>query len=453
MSISIPVSPGRQVTNTEPRRYARFRSPLGNGGILVTKLAAGFETLSALLTGESATRTLSNLHNLVAVRGLTGSDGNLALETSMSGPHHYLGWLDPTKQHVITKWQNGLPIYCEFQTRHRHLATESRLPEIPSHFITAFRRDKFRWLAGPEMNTDQKKRYNMKLARNLSGYKLFNTDTGARSNDSLFSNPGILELDMSVIDIRVIPDPWKYDLGDFKCRVVPNNEPWGFDPDGIQQNQHAQHRLRVVTYNYGPEYVPKYLYHPTVGNGQFIERHEFIQAITPCNQGCSGYVLLGREIRSWALGPVIQLDIIAIAVPYGYTLIVEPWAIHGDSALVGLYSMAMTGNHLAMQTADTVFIRNVHNGKPVKFNVVNSADDNNKSGYSAIGTADSGPQPELLVTSDSLSNFELDIKLDMLKKKIMDSLSYLEWLYWKPEVLTFDDVLECCKKITDTSCC
>ncbi len=53
------------------------------------------------------------------------------------------------------------------------------------------------------------------------------------------------------------------------------------------------------------------------------------------------------------------LELIAVAVPFGFTLLVEPYCIHGDSSLTGLYMMAMTGNHRAMGTADThtVFIK------------------------------------------------------------------------------------------------
>ena len=31
------------------------------------------------------------------------------------------------------------------------------------------------------------------------------------------------------------------------------------------------------------------------GSGIFIEKHEFIQSITPLNDQCGGYIILGRE--------------------------------------------------------------------------------------------------------------------------------------------------------------
>ena len=88
------------------------------------------------------------------------------------------------------------------------------------------------------------------------------------------------------------------------------------------------------------------------GSGAFIERHEFIQAITPMNKECSGFVILGCEVTKGD-----NLELVACPVPFGYTLLVDVGSIHGDSTLTGLYMMAMTGNNVAMKTADSVFLK------------------------------------------------------------------------------------------------
>ncbi len=44
------------------------------------------------------------------------------------------------------------------------------------------------------------------------------------------------------------------------------------------------------------------------------------------NSKCGGFVLLGREVDG-------VLELIALPVPYGYTLLVDVQAIHGDSNL------------------------------------------------------------------------------------------------------------------------
>lgn len=73
----------------------------------------------------------------------------------------------------------------------------------------------------------------------------------------------------------------------------------------------------------------------------FIERHEFVQFIHALDESCRGYVILGRQHQN-----ALEL------------LLLDVGCIHGDAQLVGLYLMGMTGNHTAMQTADTVLFKN-----------------------------------------------------------------------------------------------
>ncbi len=88
----------------------------------------------------------------------------------------------------------------------------------------------------------------------------------------------------------------------------------------------------------------------TEGSGLFLEHHKFSQTITPLNATCSGYVLLGYIEKN-------QLHIIAVHIPYGWTLIVHDGCIHGDTGLKGMYMMGMTSDHVSMGTADTVFLK------------------------------------------------------------------------------------------------
>ena len=52
-----------------------------------------------------------------------------------------------------------------------------------------------------------------------------------------------------------------------------------------------------------------------------------------------------------------ELELIAVQIPYGYTLIIEEGCIHGDTTLVGFFMMGMTSDHTTMRTADTVFLK------------------------------------------------------------------------------------------------
>jgi len=167
------------------------------------------------------------------------------------------------------------------------------------------------------------------------------------------------------------------------------------------------------------------------GSGLFIERHEFIQAITPINPDCGGFVILGQELKTWT-GRKVGLELIGVQIPFGYTLLVEPWAIHGDSNLIGLYSMAMTGNHKAMATADTVFLKNHNNSTNVK--VIEKSTECTTN-ITQITNFPTGPQ-KLLITSDQLSREELLQDITELKSEIRLGCSWLESLYYNPVIWT-----------------
>ncbi len=67
----------------------------------------------------------------------------------------------------------------------------------------------------------------------------------------------------------------------------------------------------------------------------------------------------------------MNYNIIAIQIPFGYTLILDPYCIHGDATLCGYYAMCMTSDHTSMASADTVFLRNSNN-ETILFNIDNA---------------------------------------------------------------------------------
>lgn len=302
--------------------------------VLICQICEGYETFSKiLLNGESATRTLLNLHNLHAVRG-NCINGILDLDSSMSGPYHYFGYVNPFDSFTISI-NNSLPIYRQYQNDfnlsiiNNHIDNKSKvLIEIPNKYITTI--SNYKWLNGKIYEKYINKFYNF------------------LEQDTLFKNPGILEIENLELNICVLDNPLLYDLTKYRVKLINNRFPNKFNLQSIMEHKHAQHRLRAITYYYGKKYVNSYL---MPGSGIFIEKHEFIQAITPLNSSCGGYIILGSENGD-------SLELIALQIPFGYTLLVEPWAIHGDSTMYGLYSMLMTGDHDAMNTADTVFIKN-----------------------------------------------------------------------------------------------
>ena len=138
------------------------------------------------------------------------------------------------------------------------------------------------------------------------------------------------------------------------------------------------------------------------------------------NAECSGYIVLGRIHNK-------NLELIAFKLPFGYTLLVEPQCIHGDSTLIGLYAMAMTGNHEAMNTADTVFIKNKLSGANVKFPL-----DLPKINMKLTENL-------LMITSDKTSMSRIIQEDLMLKKFIKNNLGIMQLLWWKPVILTLGE--------------
>lgn len=100
------------------------------------------------------------------------------------------------------------------------------------------------WIEGKTITKEKADQYELYQAREY---------VSGKSADSLFAYLGILECDVDKIHLEILTDPEKYDLSSFKVQLVANDQPFAFA--GIDSYKHAQHRLRVITYNYGRAYV------------------------------------------------------------------------------------------------------------------------------------------------------------------------------------------------------
>jgi hypothetical protein len=429
-------------TKVKTKRLIYFQGhPKQNDSAHIVKICADYTTFPTPDL-ECSWRTVANLYNLQTVRGNL-INGELDLESSMSGPHHYYGNLDPTK-HYTLEIKDSHPL---FKLVNDEINDESNNKfEIENHHILVIK--DFNWIKGTNMTKEQINRYklinerpsyidvensnpvkndiNNNINNNFIGnlidhYKsinnvIYNTSDNSSSVDSLFAYPGVLELNEDELNIPLLIDPQNYDLSSFSVQVVKNDQPFAFNQDLVRKYQHAQHKLRVITYNYGSNYVKDYLMN---SNGMFLEKHQFIQSITPSNEECGGYVLIGRYINK-------SLEIVRICIPYGYTLLVDAMALHGDSGLIGTYIMSMTGDHHAMGTADTVYLKNKLTCRNVR--IVNE--------YEKCLNSD------LLLTSNQLSLQQLR-KYDVLIKKEISSnvmndpdLTIVQKFVWQPVILT-----------------
>jgi len=164
---------------------------------------------------------------------------------------------------------------------------------------------------------------------------------------SLFPNSGelILEDVLEELDIPIISTG--YNLSSFKVRLVPSNKV-------TYDVSIKQKKLFSISYFFSNNYSD----YATSKDGIFVEKHPFIQAMTPLDEYSSGFIIVGR-IRN------LELDLVGIKIPLGFTLLVDSNAIHGDSTFVGMYRMEMTADHVEMAKADTVFLKNKQ-GKNIK---------------------------------------------------------------------------------------
>ena len=395
-------------TSCDTKRVIYFKGHANQKkSALITKVCKDYETLSAIYKGESATRTLWNLYNLHTVRGPLNSNGELISKSSMSGPHDYFGWIDPKLCYSLLPNDKGGLIYHKSDKKEKSDYKPDLLLSIGDeniHTVT-----NYEWIQGSIMDPEMRDLYSIKdeLAQELVDAQ------GQR--DSLFDDPGVLIFEEPELNIPLFQNPQHYNLSSFKAKIVPNDSKWSFDQELVSKYKHAQHKLRVISYSYGESYVPDYL---MKGSGIFIERHEFIQAITPMNKECGGFVILGRETDN-------GLDLIACTIPFGHTLIVDVGSIHGDSTLIGKYQMAMTGNHKAMKTADSVFMKH----RETRNNIKITTTPNHEPAYTPY---------ELYLTSDMKSLEDLHEDNENLIQTINQSLGTITKVWWQPVIFTIN---------------
>lgn len=266
-------------------------------------------------TLESASRSLLRMKNLTAVRGLPGA--------SMVGPADYLGNLENPDQYLYTI-RNGFPPLV-----YRHLLVEEEivLKPLDNGVVTVV---KAHWTHGEGDEIEQKQ----------EEYQITPKDL----RHSLFPNPGLLEIGQRVVELKSF-DARNIDLSSFKARLVDHSIPFRITKRPLP----SKDEYRLVTYLYEPSYAEWQI---NYGGGLFLEKHLFSQTITPITPQSKGFVTLARTNRN-----ADELELVAIEIPCGYTLIIEEECIHGDTTLNGFFMMGMTSDHTTMASADTVFLK------------------------------------------------------------------------------------------------
>ena len=317
------------ITKTETQRLLGLR---GNDGLFACRIAEGWSTSPIQnIDGRFslASRSILRLNNITIFRNNPVTMNDYKLENSMIGPNHYFGVLDNTHTYCCTlQYTNkGIPVFVKEQTN-----IEQKLPtdKIPDYYIKTI--DTVQWISGKEQKNSN----------------LFNeTEATASKEQSLTKDLGklVLGIQQDELDLPKF-NACLFDLSPFGARLVKNDKPFKIT--------HAKEDpMDVVTYHFGSNYATTIV---QKGVGLFLETHDFTQIMSPITKDSGGFISLAR----WQ-GETLQL--IGVEVPYGYSIIVDRGAIHGDSTFVGSYLMAMTINHKTMATADVVFLRNINEEK------------------------------------------------------------------------------------------
>lgn len=271
-------------------------------------------------TLESATRSLLRMNNLTAVRGIPGA--------SMVGPADYFGNLESPHQYLYVIKNGFPPIFYRELITEENQERQAVLREFDDRVITVV---KARWISGGDVHSIQEKQAEYQV-------------TEKHLRQSLFLNPGLLEIDRDVIELNYF-DARGVDLSSFKARLVNHSIPFQITKRELPYKDD----YRLVTYLYEPGYAAWQIQN---GSGLFLEKHHFSQTITPITPDSNGFVSLARTNEN-----PDELELVGIHIPYGYTLIIEEGCIHGDTTLSGFFMMGMTSDHTTMRTADTVFLK------------------------------------------------------------------------------------------------
>lgn len=270
-------------------------------------------------------RSIPRLRNLVAVRGTE-------VGSRMLGPCDYFGNLERPYQHSYTiKIDNGIPVFIQ----HKRIEENAQVLSAKAPVTTL----QATWITGSHDPTS-------KINENILG-------------ESLFKRKGILNIAGGMHFQLERFDATTVDLSPFKARLVKNDTPFYISYNIISPVDD----YRVVTYMYEPKYAEKQV---KDGGGLFLETHSFPQTITPIDKNSMGFVTLAKWTDENTKN---ELEVIGVEIPFGYTLVVEEYCIHGDTNLDGMFMMCMTSSHASMKTADTVFLKNSENRQNISLSI------------------------------------------------------------------------------------
>ncbi len=319
----------KPITSTEVKRVM-FRK--GEQGQFVVRLCEGWKTSpyfteSGLLTGSA--RCELRLKNIELFRG---DISDPSLGKIMVGPNHYFGTLIDIDKHAYQiSIEQGFPTFSATEYCGSELGRDKALTELKPTEQLELGMGQWCWASGTSKEHTLKEFLKDKI-------------TARSTAASLTAHLGVLILPSNHLEMPKL-DATAVNLSEYGAKLVRNDQPFTI-------SQSKEDAMDVVTYHFGKQYAQYQIEH---GNGLFLETHDFTQIMTPLSPSCGGFITLGKKVQSESEGKKLQL--IGVRVPYGYSIIVEKGAVHGDATFTGSYAMAMTVLHTTMGTADVVFLR------------------------------------------------------------------------------------------------
>jgi len=111
-------------------------------------------------------------------------------------------------------------------------------------------------------------------------------------------------------------------LAYYGCRLVPLGGYLDFS---------ANAPLPITVTTVGDSYAVDYLFNAKHGGGEYLEIHDQPHFHMPLEEAAGGYLIIGTACSA------ASRKVSAFNIPFGYGVLMAPWAIHSDAHLTGRY--------------------------------------------------------------------------------------------------------------------
>lgn len=107
----------------------------------------------------------------------------------------------------------------------------------------------------------------------------------------------------------------------------------------------SEYDMALVEYEYKKNYRDDFLTQTEGGGGFFVERHNFPHLHVPLDEGCGGYIIIGKQMSDTVFA------FTAFQIPHEHGFYIPANTIHGDGTLVGNHAISVAKSSAK---ADTV---------------------------------------------------------------------------------------------------